>query len=111
MRNTILKFVAGCAVAGFCVLPLQAAADVHEVHIREYKFDPPELTIKVGDTVKWFNDEKRASHSVLFTGPGGFESERFFPDESWERTFDKAGTYPYSCGPHPEMHATIEVTE
>jgi len=110
MRKLILSLVAGFITAGFGVLPLQAFADVHEVHIREYKFDPAELTIKVGDTVKWFNDEKRASHSVLFTGPGGFESERFFPDESWERTFDKPGSYPYSCGPHPEMHGKIEVT-
>jgi len=48
---------------------------------------------------------------VLFTGPGGFESERFFPGDSWQRTFDKPGTYPYTCGPHPEMKATIIVTD
>ncbi len=82
-----------------------------EVVIRDYKFDPAELRVKVGTTVRWTNQEKRTSHSVLFLGPGGFESERLFPDESWQRTFDKPGSYPYSCGPHPEMQGRVEVAE
>ena len=86
-------------------------ADTVEVSIAEYKYEPAELKIKVGTTVKWTNNEKRVSHSIFFTGPGGFESDRFFPGESWERTFDKPGSYPYSCGPHPEMKGLIEVTE
>lgn len=81
------------------------------VSILDYKFDPPRVQIRVGDTVKWTNREKRTTHSVLFTGPGGFESERFFPDESWQRTFDKPGSYPYGCGPHPEMKGHVEVLE
>lgn len=82
-----------------------------EVVIRDYKFDPAELRVKPGTTVKWTNQEKRTSHSVLFLGPDGFESERLFPDESWQRTFDKPGSYPYSCGPHPEMRGRVEVAE
>ncbi|BBO20198.1 MAG: hypothetical protein AMXMBFR31_22330 [Candidatus Desulfobacillus denitrificans] len=89
----------------------QALAQVAQVDIRDYKYEPAELKIKAGTTVKWTNREKRVSHSVLFTGPGGFESERFFPGESWQRTFDKPGVFPYTCGPHPEMKGRIEVTE
>jgi plastocyanin len=48
---------------------------------------------------------------VRFLGPQGFESERFFPGDSWQRRFDQSGTYPYSCGPHPEMQGHIEVIE
>lgn len=88
-----------------------AAQNVVEVAIRDYKFQPAELRIKPGTTVKWTNHEKRANHSVLFLGPQGFESERMFPDESWQRTFDKAGEYPYSCGPHPEMHGKVIVAD
>ncbi len=90
---------------------MQAWAQPVEVGIRDYKYEPAELRIKAGAAVRWTNNEKRASHSVLFTGPGGFESERFFPGESWQRTFDKPGVYPYTCGPHPEMKGKIEVTE
>lgn len=93
------------------LLAAPVLADTVEVSIAEYKYQPEEIKIKVGTTVKWTNNEKRVSHSILFTGPGGFESDRFFPGESWERTFDKPGSYPYSCGPHPEMKGLIEVTE
>lgn len=96
---------------GLTFLAVQAQAQTVEVSIQDYKFLPAELKIKAGATVKWINNEKRTTHSVLFTGPGGFESDRFFPGESWQRRFDKPGVYPYSCGPHPEMNGKIEVTE
>jgi plastocyanin len=98
------------AALGF--VPASFAADgVAEVRIADYKFDPPELKVKAGTTVKWVNNEKRANHSVIWLGPGGFESERMFPGESYQRRFDKPGTYPYSCGPHPEMKGLVVVTE
>lgn len=96
---------------GLTFVACQALAQTVEVGIKDYKYEPAELQIKVGTTVKWTNNEKRVSHSVLFTGSGGFESERFFPGDSWQRTFDKPGVYPYTCGPHPEMKGRIEVTE
>lgn len=96
---------------GLTFLAGQPMAQTAEVGIKDYKYEPAELKIKVGTTVRWKNNEKRVSHSVLFTGPGGFESERFFPGDSWQRTFDKPGVYPYTCGPHPEMKGRIEVTE
>lgn len=98
-------------LGGLTFLAGQSLAQTVEVGIKDYKYEPAELTVKVGTTVKWINNEKRVSHSVLFAGPGGFESERFFPGDSWQRTFDKPGVYPYTCGPHPEMKATIIVTE
>ena len=99
-------------LAGSTLWPLVSAAgaaETVEVQIKDYKYTPAQLTVKVGTTVKWTNREKRTTHSILFTGPGGFESERMFPDESWQRTFDKPGSYPYSCGPHPEMKGLVDV--
>lgn len=89
----------------------QAANGVAEVRIENNKFDPPELKVKAGATVKWVNNEKRTSHSVIWLGAGGFESERMLPGESYQRKFDKPGTYSYSCGPHPEMKGAVVVTE
>jgi plastocyanin len=80
-----------------------------EVVIKDYRFQPAELRVKAGTTVKWVNQEKRTTHSVLFLGKDGFESERFFPGESWQRTFDTPGRHEYSCGPHPEMKGVVEV--
>jgi plastocyanin len=48
---------------------------------------------------------------VFFTGAESLESDRLFPGESWQRVFDKPGTYPYTCGPHPEMTGKVVVTE
>lgn len=93
----------------FFVAAVAHAQGVVAVSIHDVKFDPAEVRVKPGTTVKWTNDEKRTSHSVLFLGPQGFESERFFPGESYQRTFDKPGRYPYSCGPHPEMHGEVIV--
>lgn len=101
----------GILLTLLAALPLQARADTVEIIIRDYKYQPAELTIPTGTTVKWTNDEKRVSHSILFTGQDGFESERIFPGESWERHFDKPGSYPFSCGPHPEMQGVITVSD
>jgi plastocyanin len=103
--------LAGRLLVLLAALPLQAGADTAEIIISDYKYQPGELIVPAGTTVKWLNAEKRVSHSILFTGPGGFESERIFPGESWQRHFDKPGRYPFSCGPHPEMQGVITVTE
>ena len=83
---------------------------VVEVIVQNYLFQPAEITIKTGDSVKWSNKEKRTSHSVVLPEAQGGESERFFPDESWAHHFETPGIYPYHCGPHPEMVGTITVT-
>ncbi len=79
------------------------------VEIRDYRFTPERLTVPAGSTVRWVNREKRTAHSVRLLGPGGFESERFFPDESWSHRFERPGRYPYECGPHPEMKGEVVV--
>lgn len=85
------------------------AADTLEVSIVNMKYVPEVLTVKPGDTVRWVNNEKRSNHSVYFKAEGLPDSERLFPGDSHQRTFDKAGSYPYECGPHPEMKGLIEV--
>lgn len=97
--------------AGFS-LPAAAApaAAAAEVRIADYRFQPATLTVRAGTTVRWTNDERRTTHSVLFTAEK-LESERLFPGDSWERRFDRPGRHPYTCGPHPEMKGEVIVTE
>lgn len=87
------------------------AQEVVDVRIENYRFNPPEVSIHVGDTVRWSNHEKRTSHSVILPIGGVPESERMFPDESWSYRFERAGHYEYHCGPHPEMTGVIHVGE
>ena len=88
-----------------------ANGPVVEVSIDKMKFEPQHVRVRPGTTVKWVNNERRNNHSILFLKEEYPESERLFPGESWERSFDKPGLYPYICGPHPEMTGSVEVAE
>ncbi len=79
-------------------------AETHVVVAKGFRFEPEEITIKVGDAVRWENAEKRQFHSISFPGRGDNAADYFFPGETRERTFDKPGTYPYTCEPHFESH-------
>ncbi len=81
------------------------------VTIKKFKFMPQEITIKRGQTIRWENREKRQFHSVWFEALGEEESDYLFPDEFYEREFKQTGTFPYLCGPHPEMTGTVIVTD
>jgi len=95
------------ALVSFSVM----AQQVVDVGIESYRFMPPEVSIRAGDSVRWINHEKRTSHSVLFPAENGLESERLFPGESWQRRFERPGRYAYHCGPHPEMEGVVIVGE
>ena len=82
------------------------------VIIKDFKFIPQDITIKAGQTIVWENREKRQYHSVWFEALGEAEPEDYlFPEDTYERKFDKPGTFPYRCGPHPEMTGTVTVTQ
>lgn len=81
-----------------------AIAETHLVIAKDYKFEPADLTIKAGDTVRWEIHDKRQYHSVYFASLGDPPKDYFFPGESRERVFPKAGTYDYICEPHWESH-------
>ena len=99
---TSLLFMGGFSVA-------LAAEKQHDVSIKKFKFIPAEITVNVNDSIRWTNKEKRQYHSVWFEQLGEPEPDYFFPDEFFERTFDKAGDFPYRCGPHPRMKGIVHV--
>lgn len=100
---------ASLALIAAALPPVRAAEGSVEALIQHYTFKPATLSVRAGSTVRWRNAETRTSHSILFGGPAGFESERLFPGDTLERRFDRVGSHPYSCGPHPEMKGLIEV--
>jgi len=77
--------------------------------------DPETLTIKIGDTVKWINDDS-AVHTVTNGTPGddpggNFDSGMLMPKATFSVTFNEAGTYPYFDMVHPWIIGTIVVEE
>ena len=72
-------------------------------------YDPYELTVKVGTTVTWVNDDE-TSHTATAID-GSFDSGYLEKGESWSYTFDTAGEYDYLCTPHPWMKGRVIVEE
>jgi plastocyanin len=64
-------------------------------------FDPKEVTIKVGDTIKWLNN-KAYPHNIVFDGHEELSHKRLSqkPKAELESTFNEAGEFSYYCSPH-----------
>jgi len=78
-----------------------------DVTISGYAFSPATIRVKVGGTVTWTNQDPVA-HTVTADG-GSFDTKLISQGKSASVTFDKAGTYPYHCTPHPNMKGTVIV--
>lgn len=105
-----MKFPAVLLIAGV-LMTQSAAADVIEVEIRKKLFIPAEVVIKPGDTVIWRNVEKRQYHNVWFKQFEAEEPDYLFPGDTYQRTFNEVGEFPYECAPHPKMQGLVIVKE
>jgi plastocyanin len=89
----------------------------------DIKYDPAELTIKVGDTVTWVVvgsiphsatcDPSKTSdptHAVLPEGAEPWDSGILQEGQEFSHTFDVAGDYTYFCIPHDSMTMLGKVT-
>jgi plastocyanin len=85
----------------------EAAAGGEAIDIVDFAFAPAELTVPVGTTVTWTNQDS-APHTVT-ADDGAFDSGRMDQGATFSFTFDTAGTYAYHCDFHPNMTATITV--
>jgi plastocyanin len=77
------------------------------VTIADFSFTPQTLTASVGSTVTWTNDGAQP-HTVKWSD-GTPESEQLQTGDTYERTFDTAGTFDYVCGIHPQMTGSITI--
>ena len=88
---------------------------VYEVTVirNSFKLNPQDLTIKVGDTVKWTNTDERKHNLASIPGSGpGDELEIFSvmePGAVYSHTFKVPGEYPYFCFIHNQMTGKITV--
>ena len=83
------------------------AAAGSAVSIASFSFQPAALTVAVGTTVTWTNNDS-ASHTVT-ADDGSFESGRLANGGTFSQTFATAGTFAYHCAIHSSMKGTITV--
>ena len=78
-------------------------------------FIPNTVTIDVGGTVTWENNDTAAHTSTggsASDGPSGvFDSSLIMAGSSFSHTFDSTGTYDYFCMVHPWMSGTVIVED
>ena len=86
-----------------------ATAAKNEISIQGNAFSPDNLSIKVGDTVTWINNDSYA-HTVK-ASKSEFDSGNMASGVKFSITFSKEGTYDYICGIHTFMTGKIVVTK
>src|SRR6476661_2874224 len=107
---TVIVTLVAVAITGLGMIPASNAQQGQPVvvSLRGVSYQPQNLTVPVGTTVTWRNDEPdKTIHSVT-GGPLG--SPDLAPGESYSFTFNTAGTFTYHCRFHAYMEGHVTVT-
>ncbi len=91
-------------------VPLHRAPTTVAMDQRGIKFIPFILTVAVGDTVEFLNNDA-VEHDVFSPDGESFHLGKFRVDEKRVYTFRKPGAYSIRCDIHPGMLAWVFVTE
>lgn len=100
-RAVLTAFVLASAVASH--------AATFDVNIQNFAFSPSSLTINVGDSVRWTNNDFAPHTATSTSGPVSFDTGTLTNGQSAIVSFAQAGTYHYQCDFHPHMMGTIQV--
>jgi plastocyanin len=103
----IALVAAGGSASADSARPSPSASPVL-VTISNFLFKPATITILVGTTVEWRNDDS-ISHTATSSN-GAFDSQNLDHGGVYSFTFAKPGTYQYVCSYHPQMIGTVIVT-
>ncbi len=108
---TLMVFIllSGCAAG---TASANSAVQTNQVTMPpSYRFDPPVIQIKAGDTVTWTNKDN-FTHDVHLLGSINWHSQPLRPGDSVSYTFKDPGEYPYTCDFHSrDMKGTVIVVQ
>lgn len=102
-------FTSAMFIAALSILGVHAQI-LHNVTVANNFFDPDDLTINVGDTVRFTNVE--GFHNVNGTTPDNPESFGNSVGEGWvyDFVFTIPGDYAYHCDPHLSQNMVGSIT-
>jgi plastocyanin len=108
MKGTAMKILKNLILIFTLLYSTPSFSKIWDVEISNYSFMPSELTINVGDVVRWTNRDDMShtatSNNLLFN------SGLISTNSSFQHTFTTTGTFDYHCSPHPFMTGRIIVT-
>jgi plastocyanin len=97
------------------VLPtIQNTVSDNTIRINKKGFDPASITVKMGSTVRWVNEDATAdaalynpTHRIALANSKN--SPLLSPGQSWSWIFDQPGSYDYDDLIHPALHGMVVV--
>jgi plastocyanin len=101
-----------CALSGLALTAAgwAWAAQEHVVTQKNKSFSVKKLSVKVGDTVKFANEDSFAHNVFSLSAAKSFDLGSFGNGNAKSVTFDKAGKIEVECAIHPDMRLDIEVS-
>jgi plastocyanin len=109
-RQVLAPIVIAAVVAfGLSFAARDAEAANQSVSIVNFAYSPASVSVSVGDTVTWTNNDAGIPHTVSSDTPGVFDSGNMNTGATFAKTFTAAGTFTYHCNIHPSMTGTVVV--
>jgi plastocyanin len=91
--------------------PWYAAADNTKVQVGHNRLEPAEISIQVGDSVTFYNEDQMPGGHTIAADDESFQSPPLGKDKSWTHTFSDAGTFTYHIKEHSGAKGKIVVQE
>jgi|SRR4051812_13028535 plastocyanin len=106
LQGAVVAFL--IAIVGLCTGRTADAAE-HVLAQKGKAFSVKKLQVKVGDTVKFVNEDPFAHNVFSLSDAKSFDLGSFGQGGSKTITLDKPGTVEVECAVHPDMRMVIEV--
>ena len=105
--------VAGCGGGGDEESPAgtpapAVAGDTVAVTMKDILFKPESVTARVGQTVRWTNEDA-IEHNVKAESGASFKSKLLSEGDTYEQKVTKPGRIDYVCTIHPSQKGSIDV--
>jgi len=105
----VMKIVPAVVVVCMSIAAIAAPAIARKISQKDKMFSVSEISVKVGETVEFVNNDTVA-HNVFSSTPGNeFNVKTQPPGASSPVTFDHEGTVEVRCAIHPKMKMKITV--
>ena len=113
MRSTLVVWwtAVGLGISTYAVWYANAAPPPQDtaapqkvtINMKNFAFEPKEITVAPGTTVEWTDELGR--HNVT-ADDGSFKSDTMVAGAKFEHKFDNAGAFPYYCSFHGGKNGT-----
>lgn len=97
-------------IGGALLWPAASGATEQMITMKNETYQPGNLAAKVGDTLRFVNDDSEAHNVFVPTVGYAFDLGKQEPDESRTITLGKPGRFDVECVIHGHMLMTVDVT-